>query len=64
MVKCTLDRRDRAALAVAAGLGWAASHDGRDRVDLELPDTWAADLAGLMQVFGEGVRKAAEGEGD
>ena len=64
MVKCSLDRRDRAALAVAEGVGWPVSHEHGDRVTVHLPDTWAADLAALMQVFGEGVRKAAEGEGE
>ena len=64
MVKCRLDRRDRAAVAVAEGLGWRVSHDGGDSVDVDLPSDWAADLAGLMQVFGEGVRRAAEAAGN
>jgi hypothetical protein len=34
-----------------------------DRVEVDLPDTWATDLAALMAVFGEGVRQAAEGTG-
>lgn len=59
-MKCLLDRRDRAALAVAEGLGWPMSHQD-DGVEVDLPDTWAADLAAFMAVFGEGVRRAAEG---
>ena len=61
-MKCLLDRRDRAALAVAEGLGWPMSHQD-DRVEVDLPDTWAAQLAALMAVFGEGMRQAAEGTG-
>ena len=59
-VKCLLDRRDRAALEVAEGLGWPMSHQD-DGVEVDLPDTWAADLAALMGVIAEGVRRAAEG---
>jgi hypothetical protein len=75
-MKCLLDRRDRAALAVAEGLGWPASECGDipgnvlepapERpymVELDLPSTWAADVAAVMGVFAEGVRRAAEAQG-
>jgi hypothetical protein len=56
-MKCLLDRRERAAVGVAEALGWPVTLWGAGGVEIRLPDTWAADLAALMAVFGEAVRR-------
>jgi len=70
-VRCIIDRRDQGALEAARKLGWPMRQTGH-RVEIDLPDDWAARLvvfgnAGIaaMGVFGEGVRqgKLADAEG-
>jgi len=59
-VKCLLDVRDRRVMSVCEGMGWPVSYRG-DSAEVDLPDTWAAELAALMALIGEGVRRKAEG---
>ena len=58
-MKCLLDRRDRAALPVAEAFGSTATPRASGEMEVQLRDTWAADLVSLMRVLGEGVRRGA-----
>ena len=58
-MKCLLDSRDRRTVGICELMDWPTRRAG-EAVEVWLAEDWAAQLAALMGVIGEGVRRATE----